>query len=185
MKCFCLILSLFSTFALAEVSFDWSGTSIFDETNTKVTSATDVSFKALTILNVDLSPFVIGNKINISDIPTALAVSNINVSLSFLPDSFNTDTYSDPTNVGVGSTPYLVVHHGNGIIQVGDYIGLGGSAASTLSNLSIPPEAPQKFTSNPLIISTNIEVIPEPTTIAILLMGILGLVGFRKHLRKD
>jgi hypothetical protein len=34
------------------------------------------------------------------------------------------------------------------------------------------------------IIVSN-EVIPEPTTIAILLMGILGLVGFRKHLRKD
>jgi hypothetical protein len=30
---------------------------------------------------------------------------------------------------------------------------------------------------------TNI-AIPEPTTIAVLLMGLLGLVGFRKHLRK-
>ncbi|MDF3131173.1 PEP-CTERM sorting domain-containing protein [Kiritimatiellaeota bacterium B1221] len=34
------------------------------------------------------------------------------------------------------------------------------------------------------VVDQTFTIIPEPTTMAVLLMGILGLVGFRKHLRK-
>lgn len=174
-------------------SFEWQGDTLFDETNTQVSEGNPVAdFVALTLFS-DLTGFITGsNEIDISHINGANFhpfISPLDVAGPTPPpiagdyatDFFNGDgTYAT-------QTAYLLIHKGNGNIQVGDFIGFGTN--SHIVN-ELDPDGPggdpaltqQLFDGG--IIVTNIQVIPEPTTLIALLAGIVGLVGFRRHLQK-
>ena len=192
-----ILLFVFMSFlasSYSDVTFSWdapdfSGTSgltgeFFDETNTRVTDTTDINFKGLTFLT-DLSSFVIGGEIDISHITNnpALVVNDINVAPFVIGDAFNTSTYSSTANAGDGNTPYLVIHHGDGSIGVGDFIGFGGAPTGVDSTdtqiTSGNPPPTQVFRPTNSIIMTNIQVVPEPSTL--FLFSLAGLVILRAY----
>jgi|GEM_PF-1782504 len=194
MKTFIAILLLLSCSARSDLtSFAWEGDSLQDENSVQVAAGNPVlDYVGLTIFN-DLNLSVIGNEIDISSILASTFhsfTSPLEV-VGAAPPPIAGDYFSDLfTGDGsyAGETAYLLIHQGNGIIQIGDFIGISSVGFAVLEldpdgPGGNPPGIQQTFDGG--LIITNVQVIPEPTTIAILIMAILGICGFRKHIRKS
>lgn len=189
MKIITTLLLFFSLSAHCDLtSFEWTGDAFLDENGVQVAAGNPISdYVALTLFS-DLNPAVSGNQIDISSISGATFhpfISPLEV-VGEVPPTIADDYFSDLFN-GDGSfvgTAYLLIHKGDGNIQVGDFIGLS-TASFTVNDLQPTGTGPvatsQTFDGG--IITSNIEVIPEPSTILVILLSIAGLVGFRKHLR--
>lgn len=124
-------------------------------------------------------------QIHINDIPTFIDSQNISVAPFGTPAPW--EVINPITQTGserVGSIAYALVVDGGGLssISVGNFIGQAANSY-TITDLGAPPGPTQSFA--PGIVVTNVEVIiPEPTTLMALLVGIVGLLGFRRHLQK-
>jgi hypothetical protein len=179
----------FMSVACGDTLFSWFGADLLDETGTPVpqNGPTPVNYDAITYLNTDLSPFVdnINNTIDISNIPAVFFTIQDMFVANDGPPSFNkeytSNSFLDNGGSGIGDTAYLVVKKGSGSIQVGDWIGLGGNAVIT--DQGSPPSAPGQQIDGG-IVTTNIQVIPEPSTFFLIGIAGLGLYVTRRFARK-
>ena len=202
MKYFTLFISAFLCVSVAQESnFNWSGDGLFDENNTQVGGPSALEpvpgYTALTLFS-DLNGLVTSNEIQLSDILSASfhpTTSSIDIASltsgppplqgNYLTEAFFDDTTPTSTTPGVpgyvGQTAYLLVHQGNGSIQVGDFIGLSSSGTTILDRELLTPQEIDGGT-----IVTNIEVIPEPSTFLFLVLAFatLGIFGGRRYYKK-
>ena len=198
MKKLILLAVCFTSISFAAVNFSYEGFDhqLFDETGTnRITGSPGVpvaGYTGVVFLDTDISSLVSGLTIDIADLSSPFTSLDV-----FLPfgNILTTSSYSDPTSgdAGAGQTPYLIIHQGNGTISVGDYIGIVGFPAGhnpptteieITGTGSTTPGTPQTFglpsSGTPTIITTNVQVIPEPTTFLLLAMAGLRLVATRK-----
>lgn len=185
--------------AIADTDFRWAF--VFDDPTPTYGPATDINSNAFltdeatvfTFLDFDITAAPSYDvhatlpgtfQINISDIPTFIDSQNI-IANTAVGGFWNVaNNIVQANNDRVSQTAYAIVVDGGGksSISVGDYLGAAPNSLF-ITDRGSPAATTQLLNGGAVI--TNIVVIPEPTTIAVLLMGILGLVGFRKHLRKN
>jgi len=160
--------------ASADVTaWNWTGGTITPE----LAAGSVISSGAITV-NIDHSPYVVDNggqlQIDIADIQGVIGVSDLAIAPAFLGGVYSSGQVdSDGSAVGQA---WLVIDANGGGVQIGDFIGFGGSA--TINDLQPNPGdpigTPQTFAGGS--VDTNVQVIPEPATIG--MMGIAGLGMF-------
>lgn len=196
MKKLILFVFLFSFLRAQETNFTWSGASLFDETNTKLGSTAGPleplpGYTALTVFS-DLTTLVTSNQIQLSDLltasfhldgPSTETLSTIDVADTDsgpppLQGNYLTEAFFNSGSAYIGNDAYLLIHQGDGNFQVGDFIGLSSSGTQLVDRELLTPQSLDGG-----VIVTNIEVIPEPTTLLLLLASVSGLIAYRRYAR--
>lgn len=110
-----------------------------------------------------------------------------------LGGSYDESNYSLPSGTFTGGYVYTRVFDFQGdtssftTAEVNNMLYEESVFDGPLENTSNPTGFPTDhfpFTGSGVVIMSQTSIIPEPTTIAILIMSILGICGFRKHIRK-
>lgn len=111
--------------------------------------------------------------------------------LGFGPGSYSTANMSDDLSIE-GLNAYVVLLdlsfsdfttiYGSDVTQVplGTYFGYSSIVAGPITDRGDPPQAGQEFDVG--VIQTNLQVIPEPGTIALAILGI-GMLGVRRFVK--
>lgn len=184
-----LVLAFFSEVAMASISGTWSmpnsSDEVFKENGTTPLVANSV-WQLIWSPDNAISPFNPSNPFEV-DSSEVIFQSFNNPDGSFV-DGLN---FSDAGDTYVGGFVYTRAFDYTGSTSSFNLIDLDGMKYIE-SGLSGPLEkidgipAGSPTTHNPFVGPNVVDqtfVIPEPTTVAVLLMGIVGIFGFRRYLR--
>lgn len=163
-------------------SFQWSGGTLNNASNVKIAYGAGTVLTVLdTDSNADILSYISGNQINIADLQLFTAINVQGHSGAPVGPNFNTGyiTQNDASRVGLYAWAIATdgVFADINSITVGTMIGItsvGGAIIDQQPGGAGPIGTGQSF--NPGVVTTNIEVIPEPATIG--LMGVAGLGMF-------
>ena len=194
----CLLVTFSSSLVFASVTVNWSMPNASDAVFLPATNLPDNSLWQLIWSSTNLStqslnpvsPFIPqGGEVLLDEARNSGGGFIFN-----LCGPYDATNYSLPANTFVGGYVYTRVFDFQGntssftVSEIDNMLFQESTFSAQLQDTSTPTGFPTDhfpFTGSGAVIMSQVNVIPEPTTIAILLMGIFGLVGFRKHLSKD
>lgn len=178
----------------ADTAFRWANSSggAYDDNNTLFSSGGATVFSFLDF-DLTLAPSfqphatIIGAfQVHIDDILLSAIVDFQNITIAPFGSPPVWGVQNDIIQAGnsrAGSLAYAIVAKGGGLstISVGDIIGQATNSY-LISALGSPPGATQQFNGG--MVETNVIVIPEPGTIALMLIaGAATLIGVRRKNR--